>query len=97
MTKLSNEEVEHVANLARLKVNDEDKEWYASQLGDIMTEVNKIIDVDINEKNIMITSSNNINMYSEDEIGEMLKTEEVLRCAKNTKGEYVVVPKVLND
>lgn len=50
--------VEHVNDLARLK--EEDLEKYEVQLNDIMTEINKILDVEINTKEIMISPIENI-------------------------------------
>ena len=47
MNKLTNEEVLHVAELARLKLSDEEIEKFSYQLKSLMDEINKITDVEI--------------------------------------------------
>ena len=42
MKRLTNEEVLHVAKLARLKLTEEEVEKYAYQLKSILDEINKI-------------------------------------------------------
>jgi len=98
MDRLTKEQVEHVANLARLKVNEEEINKYSIQLAQILTEIDKINKVDIKENgNILIAPTNNLNKYRSDEVGEMLKKEEIFRNSKHVSDGYIVVPKVLND
>ena len=94
---LSKEEVEHVATLARLNVNEDEYELYGHQLYDILSEIKKIEDVKVSNDDIMITPSNNINEYSNDTIGPMLSTEEILKNVKHSNDDYIMVPKVIAD
>jgi aspartyl-tRNA(Asn)/glutamyl-tRNA(Gln) amidotransferase subunit C len=57
MDKLSKEEVLHVANLARLNVKEEEIEKYSKQLSDILTEIDKITSVDIDEEGEVLISA----------------------------------------
>lgn len=93
--KLTEEDVKHVVDLARLKENDIER--YKTQLNDILTEINKIIDVEIDEKQIMISPIYNVNRYTSDEIGENINKKEVLEMANKTNGEFIVVSRVIND
>lgn len=93
--KLTDKDVEHVIDLARL--DEKDIERYKEQLNDILTEIDKIIDVEIEEENIMISPIKNINRYTEDEIGEMINKKEVLEMANKNNGEFIVVSRVIND
>ena len=93
--KLTDKDVEHVIDLARL--DEKDIERYKEQLNDILTEIDKIIDVEIEEENIMISPIKNVNRYTEDEIGEMINKKEVLEMANKTNGEFIVVSRVIND
>ena len=93
--KLTEEDVKHVIDLARLKENDVDR--YKTQLNDILTEIDKIIDVEIDEKEIMISPINNINRYTSDLEHENIDKKEVLEMANKTNGEFIVVSRVIND
>lgn len=98
MECLSKDKVLHVANLARLSIDDNEIEKYGKQLCDILTEIDKIIEVDIDAKEaILIAPTDSNNRYSEDEIGDMLTKEEVLKNAKHKAGDFIAVPRVIND
>lgn len=98
MEKLSNKEVIHVANLARLNVGDFEMDKYRQQLTDILSEIEKIVTVSIKEDNgVMIAPTNNHNVYKEDSEGPMLTKEEIFKNTTNNNGVYIVVPKVIND
>lgn len=88
-------DVEHVNDLARLKETDMEK--YEKQLNDILTEINKILDVEIEEKDIMISPSTNINRYYDNESVEEIDKKEVLEMANKTNGDFIVVSRVIND
>lgn len=87
--------VEHVNDLARLK--EEDLEKYEVQLNDIMTEIDKILDVEINTKEIMISPIENINRYYDESEIEQIDKKEVLQMANKTNGDFIVVSRVIND
>ncbi len=98
MKILSKEQVLHVANLARLSVNEEEIDKYGKQLADILTEIDKIINVDIDTNGeILIGPTMNNNTYSEDVVGNMLTKEEVLKNVPHKKGDFVSVPRVINE
>ncbi|MCI5835157.1 MAG: aspartyl/glutamyl-tRNA amidotransferase subunit C [Firmicutes bacterium] len=87
--------VEHVNDLARLK--EEDLEKYEVKLNDIMTEIDKILDVEINTKEIMISPIENINRYYDESEIELIDKKEVLEMANKTNGDFIVVSRVIND
>lgn len=93
--KLTEEDVKHVIDLARLKENDIER--YNTQLNDILTEIGKIIDVEIEEEEIMISPITNVNRYTSDEIGDNINKKEVLEMANKTNGEFITVSRVIND
>jgi len=98
MKSLSKEQVLHVADLARLSVSDEEIEKYGQQLADILTEIDKIVNVDIDRMGeILIAPTTNTNTYSEDEVENMLTKEEVLKNAPHTMGDFISVPRVINE
>lgn len=97
MDNLSKEKIDHVALLARLKIQDNEYESYNKELKAIWSEIEKILKVEIEGNDFVITTSPNQNCYKEDNAGEMLSVNDVLKNAKNTNGDYISVPKVLND
>lgn len=96
--KLTEAEVQNVAHLARLNVKKEESEKYQVTLGQIMTEIDKIIEAKIDEEEeILICPTENKNLYNGDEVSDMIGKKEAFCNSKNTNGDYIVVPKVLND
>lgn len=97
MEKLSEKDVRHVANLARLNVLDSEIERYSNQLSSILTEIEKITNVVVTGDEILISPTTNRNCFKSDEVGPMLSKEEIFKNVPNSYGDYVVVPKVIND
>lgn len=95
---LTKEEVDHVADLARLYVAEEEYALYQKQLYDILEEINKIESVDVgDEKNIMISPCTNTNCYSQDQVGPMLSHDEIFKNVKHSMGDFIVVPRVITE
>ena len=66
---LTKEEVDHVANLARIKVNEDEYELYAKQLYDILTDIDKVNEVEVNDEEMMISAVDIKNRYSKNAFG----------------------------
>lgn len=99
MEKISEQELNHVANLARLILSDEEKEKYATDFVMIMNDIEKLNQVDLSDvtDEIMISPTTNINEYHNVENIESIRKEEALKNSKLSDGDYVVVPQVIND
>lgn len=95
MKMISEEQVNHIADLAKLKVEENEMKKYQQQLTDILTEIDKILNVEIQTTEIMISPSFNQNVYSEDNPGNHISKEEAFKNAKRVKGDYIIVPKVI--
>jgi len=91
---ISKEKVDHIANLARLNVKEEEYSKYQTQLNDILTEIDKIMEVDVDGE-IMISPTSNTNCFNDDVIENHISKEDLLNNAKSVKGDYVTVPKVI--
>ena len=61
----------------------------------IMTEIDKIVEVEIENDDIMISPTDNRNRYSEDIVEEHISRDDAFINAKNKKGDYIIVPKVV--
>ncbi|MDD3048749.1 MAG: Asp-tRNA(Asn)/Glu-tRNA(Gln) amidotransferase subunit GatC [Bacilli bacterium] len=96
--ELTREHVLHVANLGRVSLTEEEITKFQFQLKQIWDEIEKINNVDIDETiDIMISPINHFNVYREDIVGEMLNIKDTLKNVPKSSGNYIEVPKVLND
>lgn len=93
--KISKEEVKHIASLARLKLNDEEVDKYARDLGDIASFVEKLNEVDVTgiEPTAHILDMKNI--FRKDELQDSYNREEILRNAPSKEAGCISVPKVV--
>ncbi|MDD4624239.1 MAG: aspartyl/glutamyl-tRNA amidotransferase subunit C [Bacilli bacterium] len=87
MYKLSNEQIMHVADLAKLHMNDLDIEKYRKDLDEILNNIETIESLNINEE-IMISPSNNFNVFSNKEEEDKV---DVLINVKNRAGDFIKV------
>ena len=92
---IKEDKVKHIADLAKLNIKDEEMTKYQIQLTDILSEIDKILKVDIKEEEIMISPSTNQNVFDEDKIEQHLPKEDMFKNVKRVKGDYIIVPKVI--
>ena len=97
MELLTKEQVKHVASLAHINLSEEEEKMYLTQLNDILNEIKKIEELNVDDEDIMISSVDKTNCYKDDTEGVMDKRDEILKNSKLRKGDFIVVPKVLND
>ena len=95
--KLTKEEVLHVANLARIKLSDEEIEKYQVQLKKLLDDVEKINEVEGYDDDIMIANWSDNTTLRKDEKGEMLNPKEVVEIVPRHSGNYIEVPVVISD
>ena len=65
--RISKEDVENIAHLARLKVDESLIEKYAEQISDILKYIDKLKDVDISGATFVSDASFNTNVFRSDE------------------------------
>jgi len=95
MSRISKEQVYHVANLARLEINDQEAEKFTKQLDDIINLAELLNEVDTS--NIKPTSHvfNIQNVMREDVAEKGLPREEVLKNAPDHKDGQIRVPSII--
>ena len=93
--KISKEEVIHVANLARLKVDDASVDKFADQVGKILEYVATLESV--NTEGVAPTSHAAFltNVFREDTVKESIGVEAGLSNAPEEEGGCFIVPKVI--
>lgn len=95
--KLSKEEVKHVAELAKIKINEEDLEKYQIELKKLLKDVEKIRDIKGYDEEFLITPTEEVCVLRKDEEETMLTPEEVLKNVPHHNGNYIEVPVVINE
>ena len=93
--KITPEEVEHVAELARLQVSSEEKEQLTEQMNQILEYMEKLNELDTAD---VVSTSHAIdlnNAFRADEIRDSLPRDESLENAPESNEEEFVVPRVI--
>ena len=96
MSIIDKKTIEHVALLARLELSEEEKELFASQLGNILTYIEKLKELDTSQVEPMAYATATKNVFREDEPRPSLKLEEVLKNAPDKLQDFFKVPKVID-
>jgi aspartyl-tRNA(Asn)/glutamyl-tRNA(Gln) amidotransferase subunit C len=94
--KLSTQDVEYVAKLARLEVTNQEKEKFTAQLNDILGYIDKLNELDTKGVAPMSHAIAVTNAFREDKVLESLGTEKALANAPDARGEFFRVPKVID-
>jgi len=95
LSRISKEQVKHVAHLARLAITEEEAEMFTSQLDAIITFAEQLNELDTS--NVEPTSHvlDMKNIMREDVPEQGLPREEVLKNAPDHKDGQVRVPSIL--
>jgi len=95
--KLTKQEIQHIANLARLELTDKELETYGSQLSDILSYIDQLQEVDVSgvEPTAQVTGLENV--MREDEVEEWPEDEarEALKQAPEKEGKFIKVKRIL--
>ncbi|MDD5887961.1 MAG: Asp-tRNA(Asn)/Glu-tRNA(Gln) amidotransferase subunit GatC [bacterium] len=95
--KLSREEVLHVANLARIEIDEEEIAMYQVKLKQLLNEIEKVNEVKSYDEEMLICPTDNKCELREDIAGEMLAPKEALKNAPRSSGNYFQVPVVIGE
>jgi aspartyl-tRNA(Asn)/glutamyl-tRNA(Gln) amidotransferase subunit C len=95
MSRIGKAEVEHVAGLAQLELDEAAKERLVHEMGDILAYMDQLNALDTTNVEPMMHALEMTNVFREDCVGESLPREEALRNAPNHDEEYFIVPKIL--
>lgn len=95
--KLSQQEVEHIATLARLRLTNTEKEKYAEQLSSILDYVDKLGTVDTTnvEPTSQVTGLTNITRP--DVVENSGIAEELIANAPQHRDGFIVIPKIFEN
>jgi aspartyl-tRNA(Asn)/glutamyl-tRNA(Gln) amidotransferase subunit C len=93
--QISNKEVENIANLARLQIDDLQKETMAEQLSNILQYIDKLKDVDVEGVRPSSGATFMNNVLREDELKTSPGPDVTLASAPEKEADYYIVPKTI--
>ena len=93
--KITREEVQHVAKLARLELSAAEVERMTGQLDAILSYVAKLDELDTNGVAVTTHTQNVVNAFREDEVRPSLPRERALANGPDQNDEAFVVPRVI--
>ncbi|CAM2007551.1 Asp-tRNA(Asn)/Glu-tRNA(Gln) amidotransferase subunit GatC [Acanthopleuribacter pedis] len=96
MTDITHETVEHYAKLANLAFDPADAELLARQLGSILSHVEKIAELNLDDVPATRFVLPQEPAHREDEVRPSLGAEQALANAPDTESHHFLVPKVIN-
>ena len=96
MAKITLEDVEYVASLAQLTLDDEAKQRLLKEMGDVLAYVDKLNELDTDDIEPMMHVLDISNVYREDVVTGSLDRDAALRNAPKTDGAYFLVPRILD-
>jgi aspartyl-tRNA(Asn)/glutamyl-tRNA(Gln) amidotransferase subunit C len=99
MPSLSRVEVEHVARLARLELNEDEVALYTQQLGKVLDHFASMASVDTTDVPPTVLPQHLADAAGlrSDTVRPSLNREEVLRQAPDSQDGYISVPQVSDD
>ncbi|MGM8215996.1 Asp-tRNA(Asn)/Glu-tRNA(Gln) amidotransferase subunit GatC [Bacillaceae bacterium W0354] len=95
MSKISKEQVKHVANLARLAITDEEAEMYSEQISDIIDFAEQLNELDTSNIEPTTHVLDMKNVLRKDEPRQWISQEEALKNAPDKKDGQFRVPSIL--
>jgi aspartyl-tRNA(Asn)/glutamyl-tRNA(Gln) amidotransferase subunit C len=96
MSKISVDEVKRIAKLARIGLSEEETVKMADELGNILTFVEQLQNVDITGTLPTDQVTGLEDVWREDEVKPSPSRDQLLAGAPATKDGYIVVKRVLN-
>ena len=93
---VTKKDVEYIAELARLKLNEEEIEKYTVQLNEIITYVEKLNEIDTTNVEPLSHPVEGSNVFREDVVKPSIDREIAFRNAPDRSELFFKVPKVLD-
>lgn len=96
MAKITTQDVEYVAGLAQLILDDDSKERLVHEMGDILNYMDKLSELDTEGIEPMMHVLDITNVFREDVVTESLSRESAMQNAPKSDGEFFLVPRILD-
>ena len=97
MTKITKEEVNKVANLARLELNENEINNHAVQLEKILDYIRQLEKIDTDDVPCTTRAIEVVNVFRKDENKNSDCTEDIIDLGPSREDQYFKVPKIINE
>jgi aspartyl-tRNA(Asn)/glutamyl-tRNA(Gln) amidotransferase subunit C len=94
---IARQDVEHVAELARLELTPEEKERFSAQLNEILTYVDKLNELDTAQVEPTSHVIPMANVWRDDEVRPSLDRALVLQNAPDASHFFFKVPRIIEE
>ena len=91
---ITKEQVKHVANLARLSLDEDEKETYTEQLSKILDYIDKLNEVNTQKIEPMTQPIPTVNVMRVDIVKKLFERDEMLKNAPVEEYGFFRVPKI---
>jgi aspartyl-tRNA(Asn)/glutamyl-tRNA(Gln) amidotransferase subunit C len=95
LANISKADVEYVAELAKLTLDDDAKERLVREMGEILSYMDQLSELDTTGIEPMMHVLDIINVFREDMVGQSLTNEQALANAPASHEGYFLVPRIL--
>jgi aspartyl-tRNA(Asn)/glutamyl-tRNA(Gln) amidotransferase subunit C len=95
--EVNDEMIDKLAHLARLKFNEDEKQGIRTDLQRMITFVEKLNELNLDNVEPLLHMSGEVNVLREDEIKGSVSREEALKNAPVHNQEFFKVPKVIKN
>ncbi len=92
---IDRKDVEYIAHLARLDLNEKEMDEIQIDLNKIVSYVDKLNELDLEEVEPLTHVVEISNRFRKDEVVQRITKEQALRSAKEADEDYFRVPKVI--
>ena len=93
--KITRDQVEHIAHLARLEFKEQEIEAFTKQLDNILTYFDKLQEVDTASVEPTSHAVRIMNVFREDAVKNSIPSEASLKNAPQEEGSCFRVPKII--
>ncbi|MFX0101498.1 MAG: Asp-tRNA(Asn)/Glu-tRNA(Gln) amidotransferase subunit GatC [Candidatus Hodarchaeota archaeon] len=97
MTTINEETVQHLADLARIKLSDVEKKEFTKQLSNILDFFSQISELDTENVKPTYHVLELNNVFREDKVRESLSQDQALKNAPEKDKGYFKAPKIVED
>lgn len=94
---VNKEQIEHLANLARLNIEKDKAGAYAAQIGKILEFVNILQKIDTSAVGDNTAFLPIVNRFREDTAGDSQSTDDTFKNAPDRKDNFIKMPKILDN
>jgi len=92
---VTRKDVEHIADLARLKFTEEELDNFTGQLNEILAYMDKLNELDTENVEPLSHPIEGYNVFREDKVKPSISTEKALKNAPGKDEQFFHVPKVI--